>query len=306
MAKLTLIFRLALRSVLALCLFTLPALAEDAKPFLHPLFSDNMVLQRDIAAPVWGWTTPGAKVTVTLGDKNAEAVADAGGKWLTKIGPLAAGGPYQLTVTGPRTVTLHNVLIGDVWLCSGQSNMQFGVGGAIDGQQEIAQADFPQIRLLTVPDRPAFLPQELFSGTWSVCSPQTAGNFSAVGYFFGRKIHQDMHVPIGLIHSSWGGTVCEAWTSAEALNTMPDFAPEVAQLPKPDGRQVFTPEEYPAELAAWLAKNDPEPSSAQPRVSPAFDDSGWATLEMPTTWKRGELDHFHGIVWLRKTDRRAG
>ena len=292
---------------LLLLLLLLPAVAAEGdagKPFLHPLFSDNMVLQRDIPAPIWGWTTPGAKVTVTLEDKTAEAVADAGGKWLAKIGPLAAGGPFTLTVTGPQEVTLHNVLVGDVWLCSGQSNMQFGMVSTRNAPEEIAHADFPQIRLITVPDRPAVTPQELFSGEWRVCTPETIVKFTAVGYFFGRQLHQDLHIPIGLIHSSWGGTICEAWTSAAALQTMPDFAPEVAKLPQHDaqqGQREFTPEEYPAALADWIATNDPEPAAGPSRCMPAFDDAGWATLDLPTTWKHGALAGFRGILWLRKT-----
>ncbi len=290
--------RLACWLLLGLGLAAMGA-GDGGKPFLHPLFTDHLILQRDIAAPVWGWTTPGATVTVEVAGKKAEATADAGGKWLAKLGPLPAGGPYTLTVTGPQTVTLQDVLVGDVWICSGQSNMQMSVGGVNNAKDEIAQADFPQIRLYTVPDRPAETPQELISGAWSVCTPQTIPGFSAVGYFFGREIHRAEKVPIGLINSSWGGTICEAWASAAALKTMPDFAPEVEKMAGAVNRQVVSPEEYPAALSAWMAKNDPEPAGVK-RIDPAFDDVEWKSIELPGAWSKVGPTDFRGVMWLRK------
>jgi sialate O-acetylesterase len=273
------------------------AMAQAVRPFVHPLFSDHAILQRGPAAPVWGWTTPGAKVTVQLGTVKAEAIAAADGKWLATLGPLEAGGPYTLQIDGPQRVTLQNVLVGDVWLCSGQSNMQMGVSGVRNAQAEIDGADFPNIRLFTVPNRPAFTPQALVAGAWSPCTPASVKHFSATAFFFGRMLHQDLKVPIGLLHSSWGGTICEAWTSAGALRAMPDFQKALDELPGDSG-DICAPEEFPARLQAWLTANDPEPTPA--RSTPACDDAKWATQALPTAWANTPLGDFRGTLWLRR------
>jgi len=289
---------------LLLLLWAVTAFAEE-RPFLHPLFTDNMVLQREVAAPVWGWTTPGATVTVSMGGKQAVATAEATGKWLAKIGPFPAGGPYTLTVTGPHTVTVENVLVGDVWLCSGQSNMEMGISNVDHAQEEIAAANFPQLRLFTVAMRPTLTPQELTVGHWSVTTPENVivgawGGFSAAGYFFGRQLQQEMKIPIGLIHSSWGGTVAEAWTSAQGLQALPDFAPALAQLPHTEASEVVEAAQYPAALQQWLAKQDPEPAGKPARSAPEFDDSDWKSANMPASWAKAGLPRFRGVVWLRK------
>lgn len=220
-------------------LLSVPALA--AKPFVHPLFQDNMVLQRDMPAPVWGWTEPGKEVKVTIDGKNFTATADAEGKWMAKVGPLPAGGPFDVTISGPQEVKLANVMIGDVWLCSGQSNMQMGIDMVKDSKQEIANADHPNLRLFTVPTHLAYepesdLPKSGEFDKWLVCTPKTItagqwGGFSAAAYFFGRDIEEKLHVPIGLIHASWGGTIAEAWVSQQSLEQMPDFEEALHKLP---------------------------------------------------------------------------
>src|SRR3569833_2423874 len=194
-------------------LLAVPAYSQSAdRPFLHPLFTDNMVLQRDQSDAIWGWTTPGSTVTVKLDGKATTAVAGADGKWLAHLPSTKAGGPHTIDVTGPESVTLKNVLFGDVWICSGQSNMQFGVQNLVDGgKDEIADADHPNIRLFMAPDVSSPTPLDLVKGSWSVCSPETIvkdgwGGFSAVGYFFGRDLERDIHVPIGLLETTWGGT----------------------------------------------------------------------------------------------------
>jgi sialate O-acetylesterase len=279
--------------------------AED-RPFLHPLFSDNMVLQRGIPAPIWGWTEPGREVTVRLQDKIARAVADAKGQWIAKLGPLSAGGPDTLTVTGPQSVTLNNVLVGDVWICSGQSNMEMGIGSVNDAEEEIASARHPQIRLFTVPKRIAVEPQSTVKGEWQVCSPKTIAEggwngFSAVGFFFGRELYKDLKVPIGLIHTSWGGTVAEAWTSAEALKTMSDFEPALASFREQVESQEKGDTDIEERIKRWLRQNDPGSAEGLGWADPSHETSGWKTMSLPATWEESGLPEFDGVVWFRKS-----
>ena len=229
------------------------AVEESGKPFLHPLFASHMVLQRGAQDPIWGWTDPGKQVTVNMNGKSATATAGDDGKWIARIGPFEAGGPYELSISGPQEVKLDDVVVGDVWICSGQSNMEMGIGNVNDAQREIAEADHPQLRLFTVPKHVAYEPQTGFArnksqpdeAKWLTCTPQNIrvgdwGGFSAVGYFFGRDIQQKLNIPIGLIHTSWGGTIAEAWTSAGSLEQMPDFRDALKKLherPEPEARR---------------------------------------------------------------------
>jgi sialate O-acetylesterase len=278
--------------------------AQAAKPFLSPMFTDNMVLQRGIADPIWGWAAPGQKVTVSMEGRSATATADGSGKWMARIGPFNAGGPYTLTVSGPQTTTLKNVLVGDVWVCSGQSNMEMGIGNVNNAAQEIASADYPQIRLFTVQKTIALEPQSTLVGQWDVCTPKTVstggwGGFSAVGYFFGRDLYKELKVPIGLIHTSWGGTVAEAWTSAEALETMPDFKPAVAQVV---ASRSAAPGKFNMEqaMAEWWSKNDPGSRAGETWFASSTPDSDWKTMALPVKWEDAGLPDFDGIVWFRR------
>ncbi len=190
------------------------ALAEVRLP---KVFASHMVLQREMPLVIWGWATPNETVTVTLASASAQAQANERGEWKVVLPAMNAGGPFTLKVTGSSSLVLDDVLIGEVWLCSGQSNMEFGVGKGRDAQMEIAEADHPGIRLLLVKRKPAPLPQDDIEGQWKVCSPTTVaeegwGGFSAIAYFFGRELNQKLNIPIGLIDSSWGGTRIEPWT----------------------------------------------------------------------------------------------
>lgn len=214
-----------------------PAARADVK--LHPLFSDHMVLQRGCPVPVWGTAAAGEKVTVTgPNGATAEATADADGKWMAKLPELKPGVGFTLTVKGANTVELTDVLVGDVWLCSGQSNMEWKLGGlGRDGQGKAVadKAANPRIRLFDVPNVTAATPQSTFpvagkSGMWLECTPDTALNFSAVGYFFGRDIEKAQDVPVGLVSSDWGGTPAQAWTSVAGMAAEPALLDRVAQF----------------------------------------------------------------------------
>lgn len=210
---------------------------------LPALFTDHMVLQREIPVPVWGWAEPGEAVTVTLGEQSKPAKADGKGKWSVKLAPLKAGGPLILTVRGKNTLTIRDVLIGEVWLCSGQSNMAMTVQRSQDAEQEKAAANLPQLRMFVERSGPAPQPREKCSGQWQVCSPQTVSGFSATAYFFGRMVHKVLGVPVGLINSSVGGTPIEAWTSLEAQQARPELKlalnpPKPAATPKNPANRV--------------------------------------------------------------------
>jgi sialate O-acetylesterase len=245
----------------AVCLtgiaLAVPLLAE-VKP--NPLFAEGAVLQRDCPVPVWGTARDGEKIIVEFGDQKLSTTAVAG-KWSVNLKPLAAGGPFTLKISGDQVVTIENVLVGDVWICSGQSNMQFPLAGSASAAREIPKANYPKIRLFSVPRKTAVKPIAEAAGAWAECTPETARHFSAVAYFFGRDLHQKLGVPIGLIHSSWGGTPAQAWTSIEGLHKDSVLDAYVAAAAKneqnlPSALAAYPAKaaKYEAELKAWKAK----------------------------------------------------
>lgn len=271
------------------------------RPFLHPLFSDNMVLQRRADAPVWGWTDPGAQVIVSLAHQMAVTKADSSGRWEVVLGPFNAGGPHEIKIDGPETVTIENVLIGDVWLCSGQSNMEWPMTLVNQADEEIAAANYPQIRLLTVPKKISPAPIDTFAAGWEPCRPSTVADFSAVGYFFGRQLHQDLNVPIGLIDSSWGGTIAEAWTSGSALRDMADFRDAVADVETWANEAAETTRAYAEKVAMWWVENDPGSRTGAKWSDTSEDDGNWSEMALPGLWEDPALPEFDGIVWFRKS-----
>lgn len=193
---------------------------------LPNVLSDNMVLQRDVPLPIWGWAPPGQKVSVALGGANTEAIADEQGEWLVTLPPLKAGGPHEMTVSSPRspTLTVKNILVGEVWFSSGQSNMDVPVVAAQGGQEEVATADWPEIRLFQSPHAARATPAVEVSAEWRACTPTSVPNFSAVAYYFGRQLHKELKVPVGLINASWGSTTVQQWTPPEGYRLVPQFA----------------------------------------------------------------------------------
>jgi sialate O-acetylesterase len=205
----------------ALILVIAPVAGADVK--LPAIIGDNMCLQQGITVPLWGLADPGEDVTVSLAGQKVAAKTGADGRWQVRLEPLKAGGPLEMTVAGKNRVRVANILVGEVWVCSGQSNMAMSVKSSKDSDKEIAEAKFPKIRLFKVAQATADQPQKDVKGEWTECSPDTVGGFSAVGYFFGRDIHKALGVPVGLIHTNWGGTPAEAWTSRETLEADPAF-----------------------------------------------------------------------------------
>lgn len=292
-------------AVLALVLVSAPRAAET-RPLVHPLFSDGAVLQRDVKVPVWGWAGPGEQITVEFAGQNKTATAGADGKWMATLDPMPASAePRPLVVAGAdpaHRTRLTNLLVGDVWLCSGQSNMEMGIG-ACDVPAEIASANHPQIRLLTVPKAVKYEPLQTLTCKWDACSPQTVvangwGGFSAAGYFFGRDLHKALNIPIGLIHSSWGGTICEAWTSADGLAPLAEFKDRVAGV-----REVAAQNREGVRGAdaveAWYAKFDPGTRDGFSKAE--SDDAAWKTMGLPKLWEDAGLQAYDGLVWFRRS-----
>ena len=201
------------------------ATAARADVTLPAVFSDHMVLQGDVAAPVWGFAEAGEKVTVTLGNQSKTTTTDASGKWALKLDKLKSGDAATLKIEGKNSITINDVLIGEVWLCSGQSNMAFTVGG-----QEKEPASLPKFRVFTETSSGAGEPQKIGEGTWKLCSPETYKSFSGTAYFFGRQLHEQLKQPVGLIVSAVGGTPIESWTSAQAQRTLPEMQSVFAKL----------------------------------------------------------------------------
>ncbi|HEY3333462.1 MAG TPA: sialate O-acetylesterase [Capsulimonadaceae bacterium] len=290
------------------------ARAADAPlPFLSPVFGDNMVLQRDTKDRIWGWTTPGEAVVVTLAGKAYTTKADNSGKWMATTDPLPAGGPYTVEIHGSQTKTLTNVMMGDVWICSGQSNMEQGIGIAANPTVEIAAADYPNIRLYRVPHVIAGKPQVTLAPqqdknwcAWQPCSPTTIatpgwGGFSAAAYFFGRRLYKELNVPIGLITDPWGGMPAESFVSGDKLRNLPDFKGVVEALDSGVDPAVAR-KEYAIKLAEWSSRNEPGTAAKVAWSSPTLDDSSWKTIKVGTSWENAgipELANFDGILWYR-------
>jgi sialate O-acetylesterase len=219
------------------------------------IFGDHMVLQQDITLPVWGTADPGEKVTVKIGNSSGSATAGADGKWMVKLPPLPPGSaPLTMTVAGKNTLTFQDVLPGDVWVCSGQSNMQFALGSAHNFGAISSQLNDPQLRLFAVPLKTATEPQtDTPGGKWVLCAQDTASRFSAVGYFFGTELRKHFNRPIGLIGTYWGGTPAQAWTSLSALQADPALKGYVDQHDKIVADFPQATADYPAKMAAYNA-----------------------------------------------------
>ena len=215
---------MSFRPVLTVLLLFSLSLCSWADVGLPNVFSDHMVLQRDTELPVWGTARPGESISVSLGDlASAQAAAGDDGTWSVRLPAQDAGGPHVLTVKASNTVTFKDVLIGEVWLCSGQSNMEWTVGSSANAAAEIQAGDFPQIRHLKVPRKSSSTPKKDQAGRWQVCSPDTVANFTATGYYFAKRLQQELDVPIGLLGSNWGGTRIEPWTPIEGFAKVPEL-----------------------------------------------------------------------------------
>jgi sialate O-acetylesterase len=272
----------------------------EAQVTLPKIIGSNMVLQQELPIPVWGWATPGEKITVTFNGQLASAKAGTDGKWMVKLLPAKAGGPFEMQIKGRNLVKLTNILVGEVWVCSGQSNMEWTVSNVKNADYEVASANYPSIRLFTVPKKVSTKPErDIADGEWVECNPVTVRGFSAVGYFFGRTLQKELKVPVGLIHTSWGGTNIETWTSAQMMSSVPEFKERMNAA----GQLDFTKMQQEAEAkeAAWYKEIETEDAGLKENwKGTEANDAGWKSMDLPILWESAGLNNFDGIVWFRK------
>jgi sialate O-acetylesterase len=271
---------------------------------LPALIGDNMVIQQGVNACVWGWAEQGEIISVTMNGQLAKDTTDEKGQWKVQIGPFVAGGPYDLIISGENTICLKNVLVGEVWVASGQSNMEWQLQNALRGDEEISRGPYPEMRLFTVTRSTSLTPCEDVVGRWIVCTPEIAGYFSAVAYFFGKELNQTLKVPVGLIHSSWSGTPAEAWTSRETLASEPELnsmldslSQALKNLPEAQIRSKKL-------RAEWEEKNflqDPGSRGLELGYT-RYDcpEDSWQIMKLPRQWESSGL-MIDGAVWFRKT-----
>ncbi len=224
-----------------------------------------------------------------------------------RLAPLKTGGPFTLTISGKNKIVLSDILVGEVWIAGGQSNMERQLGlragqQPIDNwEKEVAAATHPQIRHFGVEQEKSLTPLATVKGAWAVCSPETVKDFTAVGYFFGRDLERARHVPIGIIHSSWGGTPAEAWTSEAGLRALPEFADVGAEIKTLIADPEAARRAYEAKLEIWFAANDTGSVAGKLWSDPALDAADWKTMALPTLWEDAGEPDLNGVVWFRKT-----
>jgi len=289
----------------------------EAKAYvtLPKIFTANMVLQRDTEIKIWGWAEKSETVTVSFNGQLVKSKADKAGTWIIILKPMTYGGPYQLKISGKKNViNLENILIGDVWICGGQSNMVFPLkkqekenfGGVDNADVEIAGANFPQIRLFQVKHKFALHPEPDLSGEgWAIVTPESVDSFSAVAYLFGRELHLRYHVPVGLIESDWGGTIAEAWISKESLKAFPEFQKTFDLLQRLEEQNGLAEHDrYVKQNAEWHKLHDAEDrgmiGDRNLWAEPGFNTEVWPTTIVPANSVDTALKGFDGAVWYRK------
>lgn len=286
----------------------------NAEVVLPELIADHMVLQRDTRLTLWGWASHGEPIAIRFHGTVVRTTTDARGRWTVHAGPFPAGGPFDLVIDGKDSRrVVHDILLGDVWIASGQSNMEFPLkpgaeewmSGVPNGDEE-AKERFPRMRLFKVPRTLSFQPQQgVPAAEWSDVTSDSVAGFSAIAYFFGRELHQRYHVPIGLLQASWGGTPAEAWVSREGLAAFPEFGDRINQISETDERVAREESvKYAQETSAWNARHRGEDQGevgGQPLwAAPDLDTSSWTAITEPQTTAQSALKGFDGVVWFRR------
>lgn len=291
--------------LIVLILFLVSAISVHAHVRLPKLISDGMVLQRNSEVKIWGWAEKNENITIHFINIEYQTFADELGEWIVKLKDLSAGGPHKMTIKGSNTVVVDNILIGDVWVCSGQSNMNYKLGNAKSiYEKEIAQADNPNIRCFTVPEVFNFTaPQkEIESGNWITTTPETVLKYSAVSYFFAAELYDKYQVPIGLIHSSKSGSPAQAWISKEAIKKFPHYYDEAVKYEDPSLIDKIISEEKLREDTWYKTANSSDEGYKSPGTwfNPATNTSDWESMNIPGYIAREPIGNTKGVFWFRK------
>ncbi|WP_348823735.1 sialate O-acetylesterase [Flavobacterium aestuarii] len=267
------------------------------------VFSDGMVLQRNKPIPVWGWADANEKVQIQFNKQTKTIIADKNGKWMVKLDAEKAGGPFELTVSGNNKIVIKDVLVGEVWVCSGQSNMEFQMYKLPDFEVQKEQSNEPMIRQFLVAQDLSGTPKEdLKAGKWAVSDKENIKDFTAVGYFFAKKIYAELKIPIGIINTSWGGTCVETWTSRETFQKSDEFKDMIAGVPSVNMDAIF--ETYKKSLLGNIEKIQGFPvteANQDQFKNPDFNDANWPEIKVPSLWENQQIGNIDGVVWMRKT-----
>ncbi|RKS19155.1 sialate O-acetylesterase [Flavobacterium endophyticum] len=272
----------------------------SAKATLPKFFSDHMVLQRDAPITIYGWADPGKTVKVSFKNQNLESKTNANGEWSLTFSSQAAGGPFEMVISEDNKITFKDVYIGDVWFCSGQSNMGWKLEDALNGKEELSNASHEKIKLLQVSRTMAGIPQkDIEKGQWETSSPESAEGFSAVAYFFGRELFQKYNVPIGLINSSWGGTNIEAWMSEDLMGKHTAAQKVIAEMKGINFQEVM--KSYKKEFTAWEKKADElDLGTKEKWHNKDYNTSSWKTITLPVYWSKAKVTPNDGVIWVTR------
>jgi sialate O-acetylesterase len=284
-------------------LFLMANILANANVRMPLLFSNGMVLQRNKTIPVWGWADVNEKIEVRFNKQIKTIQADKNGKWMIGLNAEKAGGPFELTITGNNKIVIKDVLVGEVWICSGQSNMEFQVYKTMNSQAEINDSNYPMIRHFGVAQDLSGTPKEdLKAGKWEVSSKETVGNFTAIGFYFAKKLYAELKIPIGIINTSWGGTNVETWTSRGAFQKSDEFKDMIANVPSVNMDAIF--ETYKKTLLANIEKIqgfEVTDANQDQFKNSDFKDLNWPEIKVPSLWENQQIGNIDGVVWMRKT-----
>lgn len=279
------------------CLLISQSIRAEIK--LPGYFTDNMMLQRDMPIKIWGWGNRYETVTVSIHDQKVNTRCKKDGTWEIILSPIPYGGPYSLTVQGKEnSIKIENILIGDIWLCSGQSNMEWTVEQSANSKQEVQNANYPEIRALKVPKSIKNSPQDNFNAQWGICSPSTVGAFSGIAYYYARALYKEVQIPIGIINASWGGTDIETWISDEAFTALPSNVQKQYNMEVVNNLEEYIRQNK-GQKQAFLDAMENDPGINNQWFIPGFNTVAWEEMRVPGEWGTTPLSLIDGHVWFK-------